>query len=122
MYYPVLSLIPKVLVKKEDKEISTKRSQEIDTRKNVRGQFDEGINIKRGRNDHGFWFIILSDVLTNVHYFGLSFVRLPFVLRKSSCISSLLILLRQSVIVYLSNIQISELNCDKWSVTDGDKI
>ena len=54
LYYPVLSLIPKYLITREDKEISTKRTQEIDTQKNVRGQFDEWINIKRGRNDQGF--------------------------------------------------------------------
>ena len=46
-------LIPKNLIKREDKEISTKELRKL-TLRTSEVSFDEGINIKRGRNDQGF--------------------------------------------------------------------
>ena len=72
LYYPVLSLIPKYLIKREDKEIFTKELRKL-TLKTSEVSFDEGINIKRGMNDQGFdllfWVMFLANV-PNVHDFG----------------------------------------------------
>ena len=68
-----------VLVTREDKEISTKELRNDHLEENVRGQFDEWINIKGGGNDRVFDLLFLVMVEETYHYFGLSFVRFPFV-------------------------------------------
>ena len=63
-------LNPKRLVTREERKkgnLYYKASEIWPFRRNVRGQFDEWINIKRGRNNRVL-ILIMIDVLVNVHY------------------------------------------------------